>query len=90
MATMYIDHHWDDISRVGYADVVGKGKHLLEGYGAPIRIYTLERSRQMPSDPRNDSSASPVVEVCGRELLRASGEREPLTYQERNKDSIIK
>ncbi len=80
MATMYIDHQWDDISRVWYADVVGKRKHLLEGQGAPIRIYTLERSRQVPSDPRNDSSASSVVEVCRCEVLRASGEGEPLAY----------
>ena len=80
MATMHIDHHWDDISRVGYADVVGKRKHLLEGQGAPIRIDTLEWSRQMPCDPRNDSSASSVVEVCRCEVLGASGEREPLAY----------
>jgi hypothetical protein len=32
-ATIYIDHHRDDISRVGYADIVGKRKYLLEGQG---------------------------------------------------------
>ena len=80
MATTYIDHHWDDISRVGYADVVGKRKHLLEGQSAPIAIYPLERSRQMPCNPRNESSAGSVVEVSRCELLGASGEWEPLAY----------
>lgn len=80
MATMHIDHHWDDISRVRYADIVGKRQHLFEGKGAPIRIDPLERSRQMPSHPRDDSSAGSVVEVGGCEVLRASGDRKPLAY----------
>lgn len=89
MATMYIDHHRDDVSRLGYADVVGKYKHLLEGESSPSRIDPFERSRQMPSDTCDNSSASSVVEVRRCEVLRASGEREPLAYQERNEDPII-
>lgn len=80
MTTMYVEHHWDDMSRFGYADVVGKRKHLFEGKGAPIRIDSLERSRQMSSHSSDDSSASSVVEVWGYERLSPSGDRKPLTY----------
>jgi hypothetical protein len=36
------------------------------------------------------SSAGSEVEIHRREALRLPGDRRPLTYQERNKDSIIK
>lgn len=80
MTTMYADHDGDELSRIWQADIVRERQHLLEGNSAAILIETLERSRKMPPNSSDYSSASPEVEIHRREAFRPSGDRKPLAY----------
>ena len=76
MTAVYFDHHGDEVSRVGQADVVREHEYLLEGGSPPMRVQALERPRETSRYSSRCCPTGPVVEVRRRELPRPSGNRE--------------